>query len=93
MSASWMRTRCCDGMEIGPLDPGIVEIVEFIEHVHVVTGFKKPLDEMGADKAGSAGNQYFHRVEGNSKVKWHGQCGWVRDITKGARVIAVEFRF
>ena len=35
-----------DGTEVGPLDAGVIIIVEFVEHVHPVAGFKEPLHEV-----------------------------------------------
>ena len=49
-----------EGGDIGALDGGIVEVVEVVEDRNGVADGEAFFDEMGADKAGSAGHENIH---------------------------------
>ena len=41
----------------------VAGVGQLVEHAHLVAGGQEPLDEVGADEPGPAGDQHAHRAQ------------------------------
>ena len=52
-----------DGGEVGVLEVRIVEVVEIVQHAHLMAGGEEGFDQVRTDEAGAAGDKDFHGVD------------------------------